>query len=298
MDASTFGLRHHAALERLVRFEIKITCTTGLHIGAGKSPDLAGSDLPVLRDASGRPLIPGSSLRGVLRAGLESLLPSLPGAPPRRPPAPTATATAGPSGPPARARELADYWGELDLVERLFGRVQEGRGDTRGSYGSRLQISDLLCRVDVAPELRDGVAIKRETRTAADSAKFDLEVVPAGTEFFGSVRLKNPADYEVGMVAQALWMLDAGVLLLGGKTARGLGWVKVEATPPVEIKPTDLLAGRVRLPSGPSDDDEFGEIAERLNESMASLAALALPAVGAAPSPEDGSQHPRGAEHV
>src|ERR1700691_5412430 len=47
-------------------------CETGLHVGAGKgSMEIGGSDNPVVKDAFGRPYVPGSSLRGKLRSLLE-----------------------------------------------------------------------------------------------------------------------------------------------------------------------------------------------------------------------------------
>src|SRR5260221_9204341 len=47
-------------------------CETGLHIGAGKgSLEIGGADNPVVKDAFGRPYVPGSSLRGKLRSMLE-----------------------------------------------------------------------------------------------------------------------------------------------------------------------------------------------------------------------------------
>src|SRR3989441_9358488 len=47
-------------------------CETGLHVGAGKgSLEIGSSDNPVIKDAFGRPYIPGSSLRGRLRSLLE-----------------------------------------------------------------------------------------------------------------------------------------------------------------------------------------------------------------------------------
>src|SRR5713101_4341466 len=47
-------------------------CDTGLHVGAGKgSLEIGSSDNPVIKDAFGRPYIPGSSLRGRLRSLLE-----------------------------------------------------------------------------------------------------------------------------------------------------------------------------------------------------------------------------------
>src|SRR5215471_11545230 len=50
----------------------EISCETGLHIGAGKgSLEIGGADNPVVKDAQGRPYVPGSSLRGRIRSLLE-----------------------------------------------------------------------------------------------------------------------------------------------------------------------------------------------------------------------------------
>jgi CRISPR-associated protein Csm3 len=47
-------------------------CLTGLHVGAGKgSLEIGGADNPVVKDAFGKPYVPGSSLRGRLRGLLE-----------------------------------------------------------------------------------------------------------------------------------------------------------------------------------------------------------------------------------
>src|SRR6516162_11417245 len=52
--------------------EGELRCETGLHVGAGKgSLEIGGSDNPVVKDAFGRPYVPGSSLRGKVRSLLE-----------------------------------------------------------------------------------------------------------------------------------------------------------------------------------------------------------------------------------
>src|ERR1700724_561852 len=52
--------------------EGEMTCETGLHVGAGKgSLEIGGSDNPVVKDAFGRPHVPGGSLRGKIRSLLE-----------------------------------------------------------------------------------------------------------------------------------------------------------------------------------------------------------------------------------
>jgi CRISPR-associated RAMP protein (TIGR02581 family) len=254
----------HATFDSVVLFEVVLRCRTGLHIGGGKSAALVGSDLPVIRDADGRPLIPGSSLRGVLRSGVEGLCGSL-DLNARRPQL-AVEAAGSPAG------KLSAQWNGISLVERLFGRIGGKRGEL--TYASRVQFSDARCSDEVAVELRDGVAISRETRTAAaeTGGKFDLEVVPAGTEFHGSVRVRNGAEFEVGLIAQALWMLDQGLLLLGGNSARGLGWMEVQVSPPRVFTAADILAGASAASSG---DSEPGPVHERLAPFLDALCEFA-----------------------
>ena len=48
--------------------EGEMLCESGLHVGAGKgSLEIGGADNPVVKDAQGRPYVPGSSLRGRIR---------------------------------------------------------------------------------------------------------------------------------------------------------------------------------------------------------------------------------------
>ena len=256
MDRTEFRPRLHSRLERMVLFDLILTCRTGLHIGAGKSADLVGSDLPVLRDAAGRPLVPGSSLRGVLRSGIESFCGSL--------------GLGGDAVAPEGATEgITAVWRDLTLAERLFGTAADKPGGF--SYASRVQISDAVSEGSVAVELRDGVGIDRDNRTAAQSVKYDLEVVPAGTRFQASVRFKNPADFEIGLLAQALWMLDAGLLLLGGKSARGLGWMAVEVTVPRVLDAHALL----KRQAADAPERDFGPVPDRLEPYLTALKTLA-----------------------
>jgi CRISPR-associated RAMP protein (TIGR02581 family) len=266
MEPAEFLPRLHGSLERLALFDLRLTCRTGLHIGAGKSSALAGSDQPVFRDGAGRPLVPGSSLRGILRSGVEALCRAL---------ALDAVADPGDANKHSLSTESAEilpHWRQLSIVQRLFGTVAEGPGGF--SYASRLQIADAPCEAAVAVELRDGVGIERGTRTAATGIKFDLEVVPAGTSFRGSLRFKNPADFEIGLLAQALSMLDSGALLLGGKSARGLGWVAVEVSPLRIVDSQSILSGTAQ-PKPASSELIFGPIDEHLRDALASLQQLA-----------------------
>src|SRR5262245_40746814 len=55
-------------------FHGRLLTETGLHIGAGGSLTVSGSDNPIVRDAQNLPYIPGSSLKGVLRSRIEALV--------------------------------------------------------------------------------------------------------------------------------------------------------------------------------------------------------------------------------
>jgi CRISPR/Cas system CSM-associated protein Csm3 (group 7 of RAMP superfamily) len=77
-------------------------------------------------------------------------------------------------------------------------------------------------------EIRDGVGIERDTRTARAGIKYDFEAVPAGTSFKLQVSLDNVEPAEVGMVLMGFDLLDKGIARLGGIKSRGLGRVRVQ----------------------------------------------------------------------
>jgi CRISPR type IV-associated protein Csf2 len=79
-------------------------------------------------------------------------------------------------------------------------------------------------------EVRNGVAINRDTETVEGSLLYDYEVVPAGTRFDFALTLENAADWQLGMILLALraWQQDG--VQIGGFRSRGLGYVKLDIT--------------------------------------------------------------------
>ena len=192
-------------------------CETGLHVGAGKgSLEIGGSDNPVVKDAFGRPYVPGSSLRGKLRSLLEQ-----------------SSGLAVPS--------------ELVYLSRRKGQEvrihQSDRPDDEicllfgsGNRGSRLTVLDAALQADsITSEMREYLEdelteVKSETaidRLTAQSSTRTLERVPAGSKF--KVRmiidLLCEEDKELlPLVTQALRLVeDSG---LGGGRSRGSGIVR------------------------------------------------------------------------
>lgn len=239
LDFSTFHSRLHLVGT--------LTLETALRIGAGKSVDAAGPDLPVVKDTLHRPYIPGSSFKGVLRSHLEALLRSLRSDltcdPFTKEDDPvsvkgiclTMKDARGPDGKPIvkGVRTLKEdfkadpqglneiLWSRSCRVCRVFGAPW---------LSSKVLVKDLLVVepwFDQWYLLRDGVGIDRDTETAAPGLKYDLETVPAGTRFTFELMLENASPAERGMVLLGLREFEQGRLPIGGGRSRGLGWVQL-----------------------------------------------------------------------
>jgi len=76
-------------------------------------------------------------------------------------------------------------------------------------------------------EVRDGVMIERDSRTAAPQRKFDYEAVPAGFQFERQLVVENASPLELGLLFLALRQFEQGNVPLGGRSSRGLGWVRL-----------------------------------------------------------------------
>ncbi|MBE9055742.1 CRISPR-associated RAMP protein Csx7 [Sphaerospermopsis sp. LEGE 08334] len=211
------------------RLEItgKLTTITALRISAGRSTEPIGTDLPVIKDALGQPLIPGSSFKGAMRSRLESFLrgidPSF-----AEDPADFTTTNRNNEVKDLKEKyknndfQLTENLVEMtDLISRLFGSPW---------IASKFQIRDL----NVVPDTwfgqyqeRDGVAIDRDTETAADGKLYDFQVVPASTQFQFHAIIENAEDWELGLLMIGLHQFETQQIPLGGGRSRGLGVVKL-----------------------------------------------------------------------
>jgi len=194
---------------------------TPTHLGNGDTDGIV--DMPLLLDeATGRALLPGTSLAGALRNYLRE----------RR------------HGFEQRAADA--------LIEALFGGE---KGNDEGNQ-SALIIDDALGEMP-GIELRDGVRIDPITRTAkidVDNGilrgyKYDLQLLEAGTTFPLRMELLlsrgNDQQQMKQMLALALHGLEAGEVAIGLRKRRGFGVCRVErwrVTRYDFTKPTDLLA--------------------------------------------------------
>lgn len=209
-------------------------CETGLHIGAGKgSLEIGGADNPVVKDAFGRPYIPGSSLRGKLRALLEQ-----------------SSGLAVPSelvylsrrkGQEVRIHQSDRPDDEICLLfGRNPGRVERVAGEAMESAAatpSRLTFYDAPLDLDsISAQMRDNLddeltEVKSENavdRITSQANPRTLERVPAGARFRFRLVFDVLCDEDkplFGRVIEGLRLLEDDSL--GGGGSRGSGRVRL-----------------------------------------------------------------------
>jgi CRISPR/Cas system CSM-associated protein Csm3 (group 7 of RAMP superfamily) len=193
------------------RLEItgSLTTVTALRMSAGRSTEPIGSDLPVIKDALGKPLIPGSSFKGALRSRLESFLRGID---------PTLAEDPANYTTPTRNNQVKGLKekyknNDLDLTQQLID-LTDHIGSLFGTpwIASKFQVRDLT----VQPE------------TAADGKLYDYQVVPAATPFDFKAVVENAHDWELGLLMIGLHQFETEQIPLGGGRSRGLGVVKLE----------------------------------------------------------------------
>jgi CRISPR-associated RAMP protein (TIGR02581 family) len=183
------------------------------------------------------PYIPGSSFRGSLRAGLESLLRGV-GSPASRVCSPFDK-----EGDEKSCAELvqaareAERKSTRDIVEtRAFELAWTNSCEVCKIFGhlflaSRVRVADLRFVSDpddVPTYIRDGVGLDRDLRTAAGGILYNFEAIAAGARFELRLEIDNAADHELGLLLVGFDLFSEGFARIGGKSARGLGVARVE----------------------------------------------------------------------
>lgn len=222
-----------------------IECVSGLHVGGNREAmTLSGIDLPVARDPATRlPIIPGSTLKGRMRALLEML-----------------------RGKVRFERGQVKSEGAPDVIELLFGSPSQSRrgGPTRLIVRDALPVADDSSRESMASfwSAVDGDGLGTEVKaeaalnrvTAAAQPRW-IERVVAGSRFAFEITLSVFDERE----DEATWIKDVLIALalvedsyLGGHGSRGYGKVRfLVREQPAIASAKDYESGRRRTqPSG------------------------------------------------
>jgi len=199
-------------LHKRTIFEGEIETLTPLHVGSGR-PELGeerGVDLPVLRDVKDVPYVPGSSLKGKIRAEAERIARTL-GYTICTPPD-----VADMCGSKATREE------DLCIMCKIFGTASVKGGISRAS---KVKFRDAYPSSSIEAMItRTGIALDRETGSVRPGALYTVEGVPKGTVFELEIVAENLTDEEKKLLKAALKSVEDSSL--GGQSTRGFGKVK------------------------------------------------------------------------
>jgi CRISPR-associated RAMP protein (TIGR02581 family) len=273
----------HLTLSRRVVLTGKLVAHTALHVGKGRETDPTAVDSVVVRDGSGRPFVPGSSLKGVLRSAIESIIRGL-------------NVEGLDACDPFEEKEKesrscsAIVEEELKSAEKALKGAKLGEAERAritwdlacpicrlfgcASFAGRVRVDDLPLLGELALiETRHGVGLDRDRRTARQGILYEYEAVPSGSEFGLRLTFDNPTDAELGLVAAGLSALHEGFAAVGGKGTRGLGAVEVWLNEPIERRATDFFRTLAKLPDeaegSMSPDQALRRYLEAAREALA-----------------------------
>lgn len=208
-----------------------LRANTPLHIGAGQdSLNPIQTDEGVIVDHNGKPYIPGSSLKGVLRTYLEIMINSG-----INPEYESCLIVNEPCLDESKVKQIKSKYDNEKLNKdlKIAQEIYENMCDVCKVFGSKyfsskISIRDCTLISEKAYiQKRDGVAIDRDTGTAADNKKYDYEQVSAGTEFDFYLSIDNLEDKHIDLFKIILNALIRGDIQIGGKTTYGLGSVQL-----------------------------------------------------------------------
>ena len=231
-------------LEKRLIINYEVLAVSDLRIGGHGSTAPGEVDNPVIKNSEGYPIIPGSSLKGVLRTETEKLLRTIIG-------------EENVCSPDNLCKSKKSKRTEECPVCLLFGgaemagsiRIRDATTESQKTY------------------IRDGVKIERETRKAKDGGYYDIEVVPSGTVFKGEIMIENPTlngnEYaKLGALLSTIDFFNATSRTLGGAVSRGFGEVRIKRTKIREFTPQDYLNGNYDGKETFVTDKEIEEVIE------------------------------------
>lgn len=214
---------------------ITVEACSPLSIGAGSG---LSHDVALARDANGLPMIPGSSLRGVLRHLWEVVFPDIDDL--------KLTEWFGVEGGPSHKDGLAGR------IHFGFGCVHDSQGT--GVQGLMTEAPDFECPLlrrlaAGAPLVRDHVALSHR-HTIEGSQKFDRTAVPAGTRFSIELSARSgtgEANQEQvrAVLGRIAFLMEHDLFRLGGASGRGYGRVRVHQATWQSFEAVDTAGAKV-----------------------------------------------------
>ncbi len=156
--------------------------------GVGKD----AADAENMKNAAGRYIVPGSSLKGTLRN---------------------------------RMTYIADYLGKKEMIPDIFGAA--GKKESRGSRGI-LQVRDIVMSEDTSPFHQYRIHIDKFTGGVMNGALFSEKTVSGKVKAQISVEDSEMADAAAGLLILAIRDLSCGLINLGSGYSIGRGFIDAD----------------------------------------------------------------------
>ncbi len=226
-------------LKRKVEIYGEVETLSPLRIGKGRgetNPESAAS-MQILRTYDEKPLIPGSSWKGIFRSTGEKI---------------------------AKEKGIFTCTGltKQTCMDRILGEVQKLMSDDVEKAVERVWDDTCInCKIFGAPSLysaisifdsvatkytigyRPMIAISRDTGAVTKSALVTTEYVEPGSIFPFKLIGNNLPNYAIGYIIKIMRYINDGLVQVGGNKSRGFGFVtfsklSLEVTD-YEVKPND-----------------------------------------------------------
>lgn len=187
----------------------RITAKSPLRIGAGRETELISSDLPIIKNSNGVPIIPGSSLKGFVRGNLERLSSTV-------------------------FKENSER-----LLKKIFG------GSGENEWASAVLFHDLKAEKFEIIE-RPHIAIDPEKQSVRNL--FYVECVTDGSVFSGDIlTARNLSPRALAILYTVISAANLGIFRLGGFKSRGYGEVEIKIEKLRFIIPSNKTKGKLSV---------------------------------------------------
>ena len=239
-DINKFEWFGHHKLLRIITISGIMVNEEPIRVGAGLSKATFGpTDLTVLKvvkaDGKELPVVPGSSFKGMLRATCIYMLRALglnvcDGIV-------KATCLTGNEFNEIEERKLS---AEMEVTEKIKQIVNATVGKEKrhvcplcllfGAPGlaSHIEFMDSYPISDFKLGYRTCVAIDRRKGSSARRSLFTVEYVEPDCRWNFEFKVENVPNYLLGLVLDAIELVNAGLIKLGGMKSRGFGKIKIE----------------------------------------------------------------------
>ncbi len=170
----------------------KITTKSPMRIGAGRGLEVLESDLPIVKNTEGVPIIPGSSLKGFFRGTLQRIL-------------------------------YMKFNGNRveSLLKEIFG------GKEKGEHASSIFFHELEANKYKIAE-RKHIAIDPERGSAKRGSLFSPECIMDGSVFSGCLlTARNLSPKGLALIKTVIDATNFGLAKLGGFKSRGYGSIEI-----------------------------------------------------------------------